>query len=125
YNLITRRLSYVNAGHLPPLLYDARKHQLVHLENGCIGLGMLDVIPSIELGKIHIPKGSKLLAFTDGLVELDDGHQVESGAEEVEAILNNPHPLEQNFQGLRNIIDRIENDGAAFDDISLIGLEFQ
>ncbi|MCT4644461.1 MAG: SpoIIE family protein phosphatase, partial [Carboxylicivirga sp.] len=46
YNLITRRLSYVNAGHLPPLLYDARKHQLVHLENGCIGLGMLDVIPS-------------------------------------------------------------------------------
>jgi hypothetical protein len=50
---------------------------------------------------------------------------VESGAEEVEAILNNPHPLEQNFQGLRNIIDRIENDGAAFDDISLIGLEFQ
>ncbi|MBK3518624.1 PP2C family protein-serine/threonine phosphatase [Carboxylicivirga marina] len=125
YNLITRRLSYVNAGHLPPLLYDARKQHLVHLENGCIGLGMLDFIPSIEVGKVHIPKGSKLLAFTDGLVELDDGHHVESGAEEVEEIMNNNHPLEQNFLRLRTIIDRIENDGAAFDDISLIGLEFK
>jgi sigma-B regulation protein RsbU (phosphoserine phosphatase) len=125
YNLITRRLSYVNAGHLPPLLFDARKKQLIHLEDGCIGLGMLDFIPSIEVGKTHIPKGSKLLAFTDGLVELDDGHQVESGAEEVEAIMNNNHPLEHNFLGLRKIIDRIEKDGAAFDDISLIGLEFK
>ncbi len=125
YNLLTRRLSYVNAGHLPPLLYDARKQQLIHLENGCIGLGMLDFIPSIEQGKVHIPKGSKLLAFTDGLVELDDGHHVESGSEEVEAIMNNDAPLEQNFQGLRAIIDRIEKDGAAFDDISLIGLEFK
>lgn len=125
YNLLTRRLSYVNAGHLPPLLYDARKQQLIHLENGCIGLGMLDFIPSIDQGKVHIPKGSKLLAFTDGLVELDDGHHVESGAEEVEAIMNNNAPLEQNFQGLRAIIDRIEKDGAAFDDISLIGLEFK
>ncbi|WP_439181480.1 PP2C family protein-serine/threonine phosphatase [Carboxylicivirga taeanensis] len=125
YNLITRRLSYVNAGHLPPLLYDARKQQLTHLESGCIGLGMLDFIPSIELGKVHIPRGSKLLAFTDGLVELDDGFQVESGAEEVEAVMNNSAPLEQNFQGLRTIIDRIEKEGAAFDDISLIGLEFK
>ena len=125
YNLITRRLTYVNSGHLPPLLYDARKQQLVHLESGCIGLGMLDLIPSIELGRVHIPKGSKLLAFTDGLVELDDGQQVESGSEEVETLLNNPYPLEQNFQGIRSIIDRIENDGAAFDDISLIGLEFK
>ncbi|WP_430812155.1 MULTISPECIES: PP2C family protein-serine/threonine phosphatase [unclassified Carboxylicivirga] len=124
YNLITRRLSYVNAGHLPPLLYDARKQQLVHLEKGCIGLGMLDFIPSIEQGKVHIPKGSKLLAFTDGLVELDDGHQVESGAEEVEAVMNNDLPLEQNLVGLRAIIDRIETEGVAFDDISLIGLEF-
>ncbi len=125
YNLITRRLSYVNAGHLPPLLYDARKQGLIHLEDGCIGLGMLDFIPSIEVGKIYIPKGSKLLAFTDGLVELDDGHQVESGSEEVEESLNNNHPLEQNFQKLRTIIDRIDENGAAFDDISLIGLEFK
>ncbi len=125
YNLITRRLSYVNAGHLPPLLYDARKQHLVHLQSGCIGLGMLDIVPSIEVGKVHIPKGSKLLAFTDGLVELDDGNQVESGAEEVESIMNNRNALEQNFQDLRNIIDRIEEDGAAFDDISLIGIEFK
>ncbi|TRX65838.1 PP2C family protein-serine/threonine phosphatase [Carboxylicivirga sp. M1479] len=125
YNLITRRLSYVNAGHLPPMLYDVRKEQMSHLESGCIGLGMLDFIPSIEVGKVQIHKDSKLLAFTDGLVELDDGHQVESGSEDVEKTLNNSHPLEQNFQGLRKIIDRIERDGAAFDDISLIGLEFK
>ena len=125
YNLITRRLTYVNAGHLPPLLYDVRKQGLVHLEAGCIGLGMLDFIPSVEVGKVRIPKGSKLLAFTDGLVELDDGYQIESGSEEVEESLNNNRPLEQNFRQLRAIIDRIDKDRAAFDDISLIGLEFK
>ncbi len=123
YNLVTRRLSYVNAGHLPPILYDGKKKQLIPLEKGSIGLGMLDFVPSIEVGKVHIPKGSKLLAFTDGVVELEDGSNIDSSTEEIESVINNPENLEANFDVLRKIIGQFED--KVFDDISLLGIEFQ
>nr|WP_321453652.1 PP2C family protein-serine/threonine phosphatase [uncultured Carboxylicivirga sp.] len=125
YNLITRRLTYVNAGHLPPLLYDAKKKHLTHLEKGCIGLGMLDFVPSVEIGKVKIPKGAKLLAFTDGVVELDRGNQVESNAQEIEDIFSTGDSLENDFNKLRETIDKFVSKGAVFDDISLLGLEFK
>lgn len=125
YNLLTRKLTYVNAGHLPPLVFDNRKKQLVHLEKGCIGLGMLDIVPSIEVGKITVPKGSKILAFTDGLVELDDGDQVESGSDEVEHIMSNGESIDSNFKDLQKVIDHLLEKGSVFDDISLIGIEFK
>lgn len=125
YNLLTRRLTYVNAGHLPPLLYDKKKNQLTHLEKGCIGLGMLDFVPSVEVGKVTIPKGSKLLAFTDGLVEIDEGSQVESGAQEVEDAISNDQPLEINFMELKGIINKLLKKDSVFDDVSIIGIEFK
>lgn len=125
YNMVTRRLTYVNAGHLPPIIYDPKKQHLVHLEKGSIGLGMLDFIPSVEVGKIKVPKGAKLLAFTDGIIELNKGNQVESSTQEIEDILNGPEDLEQNFNELRKIIDKSVIKGAVFDDISLLGIHFK
>jgi sigma-B regulation protein RsbU (phosphoserine phosphatase) len=79
YNVLTRRLTYVNAGHLPPLLFEPKKGHMISLDKGCIGLGMLDVIPVIEVGNVFISKNSKFLAFTDGLVELERGNKITSG----------------------------------------------
>ncbi len=124
YNTLTRKLTYVNAGHLPPLLFDNHKKQLIQLDKGCIGLGMLDEIPTIEVGKISIPRGSKLIAFTDGLVELENGSQIESGLEHVEEILTNQESYENNMADLKKLIDRHLSEGSVFDDITVTGIGF-
>lgn len=78
YNSKTRRLKYINAGHNYPILTNGRK--ATFLDQGCIGLGMLDEIPFIEPDEITIPKNSTLFLYTDGVVELEnrEGEQFET-----------------------------------------------
>ncbi|MFO8001799.1 MAG: SpoIIE family protein phosphatase [Marinilabilia sp.] len=125
YNLRTRRLTYVNAGHLPPLLFDPRKTHLSTLDKGCIGLGMLDIIPAIETGKITIPKNAKLMAFTDGLVELERDNEVQSGLTNIEKIITNGQNITENMEEVRKLVAKHIEAGAIFDDISLVGMEFK
>jgi sigma-B regulation protein RsbU (phosphoserine phosphatase) len=124
YNILTRRLSYVNAGHLPPLLFDGKKQQLVNLDKGCIGLGMLDFIPHIESGSVVIPKGSKLMAFTDGLVELEKNNIVESDMVELENIISSKRPIDEVMKDIKNRVNNLVRAGSVFDDIAVIGLGF-
>ena len=124
YNLRTRRLTYVNAGHLPPLLFDPKKLHLSTLDKGCIGLGMLDLIPSIETGKVLIPKNAKLMAFTDGLIELERENEVHSGLTSIEKIITNGHNMEKNMDEVKQLVAKYIESGAIFDDISLVGMEF-
>jgi sigma-B regulation protein RsbU (phosphoserine phosphatase) len=125
YNLRTRRLTYVNAGHLPPLMFDRRKSQLSSLDQGCIGLGMLDVIPSVEVGKVVVPRNAKLMAFTDGLIELERDNEVQSGLMNIEKIITNANGIERNMEEAKQLVARHIESGAIFDDISLIGVEFK
>ncbi len=124
YNLTTRQLTYVNAGHLPPLLFDPQKGYLFALDKGCIGLGMLDVIPVVEVGRLRVKKGTKFLAFTDGLVELERGNKITSGLMSVEKIISNNHTIEQNIEEIKGYINKHIDRKSFFDDISLIGLGF-
>ncbi len=125
YNLTTRRLSYVNAGHLPPLLFEPKKGHLISLDKGCIGLGMLDVIPFIEVGHLFISKNAKFLAFTDGLVELERGNKITSGLMSVEKIISNNKMLDENIEEIKTYITKHIDRKSFFDDISLIGMGFQ
>jgi phosphoserine phosphatase RsbU/P len=124
YNFFTRRLTYVNAGHLPPLLFEPNKGHMLSLDKGCIGLGMLDVIPVIEVGKVFVSKNSKFLAFTDGLVELERGNQITSGLMSVEKIISNQKSMDQNIDEIRTFISKHVDMQSIFDDISVIGMEF-
>jgi len=71
YDVNTRHLQYVNAGHNPPILIGPQQKQL--LNKGCIMLGSYPEIPEIEIGHCDI-EGSEamILSYTDGLVEIRD-----------------------------------------------------
>ncbi len=75
YNILNRDLTYINAGHNPPILIRDGKERL--LKYGCTILGAMEDIPFIAFGKEKITKGSTVVCFTDGLTELenDDGKQ--------------------------------------------------
>lgn len=63
-----RRLRYVNAGHVPPLL--VRDGEMVQLEKGCTILGCFTELPELEVGEVDLTPGAMILSYTDGLTDL-------------------------------------------------------
>jgi phosphoserine phosphatase RsbU/P len=70
YDPETRRLTYVNAGHNPPMLFhrDGDKWRVTRLEVGGTVVGLLETFP-YEQSAVTIAPGDVLIAFTDGISE--------------------------------------------------------
>ena len=64
-------IDYVNCGHNPPLFLPV-KGSGMFLGAGCPGLGMLDLLPVVDVGTLEALPGSTLICFTDGLVEQEN-----------------------------------------------------
>ncbi|NEB82151.1 SpoIIE family protein phosphatase [Streptomyces sp. SID14478] len=92
YDAVTRRCTFANAGHLPPVLVEPGEGAL-----------MLDVPPGMPLGvggepfeevEVEVPEGALLALYTDGLVESRD-HPLDEGLSAFRAALDDPptrHP---------------------------------
>lgn len=124
YNYTTRKLKYINASHHPPILYNYKTLKIDYLKKGCIGLGMLDEIPAISIGEMIISDHAKLLCFTDGLVELEHGDQMEVGNQRLTRLFGTPKNISDTFSDLIHHIDIGKKNKAVIDDISLFGIEF-
>ncbi|HOY41372.1 MAG TPA: PP2C family protein-serine/threonine phosphatase, partial [Chitinophagales bacterium] len=79
YNIITRELEYLNAGHVPPLLI--HEDQVELLEKGSTLLGIFEELPKIEFGNITIQPNTTIVTFTDGLTEMENEDEVQFGPE--------------------------------------------
>jgi sigma-B regulation protein RsbU (phosphoserine phosphatase) len=71
-------LSYINAGHPPPLLLDTRG--LRELSVGGMVLGP-DPEATYKLGFEHVDRGASLIAYTDGVIEREDASGDDFGRE--------------------------------------------
>ncbi|MEU3086649.1 SpoIIE family protein phosphatase [Streptomyces massasporeus] len=90
YDSVTRRCTFANAGHLPPVLVEPGEQAL-----------MLDVPPGMPLGvggepfeevEVELPEGALLALYTDGLVESRD-HPLDEGLQAFVSALSAPaHP---------------------------------
>lgn len=69
-DLVEGVLYYVNAGHNPPLFIAG--NQVQRLDQGCTILGMFEELPEVSTGMIRVPEESLLLAYTDGLTDLQN-----------------------------------------------------
>jgi sigma-B regulation protein RsbU (phosphoserine phosphatase) len=86
YNKQTRLLQYINCGHNPPVLADKNGYtQLLKL--GTIGLGMFDELPKMAKGQLVIEKGSTVVCYTDGLVEMEDERCEQYSLERLEQLI--------------------------------------
>lgn len=70
YDKSNRQLTYINAGHNPPVL--AMNDQLIWLKEGTTVLGAFDELPFVEEGELKITDEALILLFTDGLTELQN-----------------------------------------------------
>jgi sigma-B regulation protein RsbU (phosphoserine phosphatase) len=80
YNPATRQLTYVNAGHNPPMLFHrtGKDLQMSRLEVGGTVVGLLESFP-YEQGSLSIEPGDVFIAFTDGISESMNGADEEWG----------------------------------------------
>ena len=124
YSYKTRVLDYINAGHNQPIFYDMKNKELKFLSDGCVGMGMLDEVPSLKAGSLKIENKSKLFCYTDGLVELVDEDGVVFGTQEVEKSLANNEDIDQNINTIIKNQNILEGSAAIFDDITILGIEF-
>ncbi len=132
YNHETRELSYINAGHNPPILYDKHKKEMSFLEKGCIGLGMVDEIPVIAETIIKLDKNNdlpgegeyKLLCYTDGLVELRNENLIEYGTTAIEEHIQTTKRIDKTINDIILSLHIQKQNDSIFDDISILGIEF-
>ncbi|MEH0418785.1 SpoIIE family protein phosphatase [Streptomyces sp. B21-083] len=98
YDSVTRRCTFANAGHLPPVLVEPGEDAL-----------MLDVPPGMPLGvggepfeevEVELPEGSLLALYTDGLVESRD-HPLDEGLQAFVGALRDPS------QQLEDVCDHV------------------
>ncbi|GKQ41128.1 SpoIIE family protein phosphatase [Streptomyces sp. A012304] len=114
YDSVTRRCTFANAGHLPPVLVEPGESAL-----------MLDVPPGMPLGvggepfeevEVELPEGALLALYTDGLVESRD-HPLDEGLQAfVSALADANLPLEDVCDHVLNTLDTHHGE----DDIALL-----
>ncbi|MGW7429659.1 SpoIIE family protein phosphatase [Streptomyces sp. NPDC054861] len=119
YDPVTRRCTFANAGHLPPVLVEPGERAL-----------LLDVPPGMPLGvggepfeevEVELPEGSLLALYTDGLVESRD-QTLDDGLRAFRSALTDPAcPLEDVCDHVLTTLDTSHGE----DDIALLMARIQ
>jgi sigma-B regulation protein RsbU (phosphoserine phosphatase) len=84
YDDNSRRLTYTNAGHLPPLLIGPRGTRPLDVGGPVVGVFSR---MGYEEATVELQPGDNLVAFTDGLTEVENSYGEEYGEERLRAFL--------------------------------------
>lgn len=124
YNANTRLMNYVNAGHNHPFLTNGKQFQM--LDTGSIGLGMLDELPFIDIGKAFLPPNTTLMLYTDGVVELENEVEEFFGLDRLVKLVHSFYPLSmEDMNGLIfSKLDEWRGDLSLVDDTAVFGCRF-
>src|SRR5713226_2189139 len=77
-------LRYVNCGHNPALLFQAKTHDVVPMNSSCFPVGMFDSV-GCEINRADLAAGDVLVLYTDGITEAENPQGEEFGMERLSA----------------------------------------
>ena len=120
YDPESRTLTYVNAGHNPPILR-RRSGSLERLEAGGIPLGILEKA-TYTAGSTVLQSGDWLVVFTDGVVEAEDTNGHEYGEQRLLFVLHTGAQLTpaQLLQNITADLDRFVAGAPQRDDVTCL-----
>jgi hypothetical protein len=101
-------ISYVNAGHPPPLIYS--KAGLTTLAKGGVPLGVRPALPQLAKQTAPFPAGGMLVAFTDGIWERTDAKGEQYGDNRLARFIANYAKL-----NVKVFVQRLFDDVKEFD----------
>ena len=115
----TRRLTYSNAGHLPPLV--VRRDRTLRCDEGGMPIGLFEGA-AYETGALTLAPGDLLALFTDGVTEAPAPDGEEFGAERLADLLRAhlDHPLDAALQAVLDALSDWSGPVAPHDDVTLV-----
>ncbi len=123
-DLREKTLTYVNAGHNPPVMFKGKTSELIMLRAKGIALGAMEDI-QLEERKIILKGGDMVVFYTDGVTEAEDEKERQFGQERLFKTIKKNHNLSAN-----DMIEKIEEAVLSFcgkqpqfDDITLMVLK--
>ena len=114
-------MTYVNAGHNPPLLYLADEDRLTELTRTGMALGVL-ADAQLEERKLHLSRGDFVLLYTDGVTDATDAGLQDFGTERLQRVaLDHRHESAVEIMAaLEQAIDEFTGSAAPFDDLAIV-----
>jgi sigma-B regulation protein RsbU (phosphoserine phosphatase) len=119
YDSDTRRLTFSNAGHLPPLLLSA-SGSIRRLEHGGTVVGLFDELTYDE-GMVQMREGDIFLAYSDGVTEPENEFGEFGESRLIELVQENrDRPLEQITEIVTAAVDDWIGGAEQPDDVTLV-----
>jgi sigma-B regulation protein RsbU (phosphoserine phosphatase) len=121
----TQSLRYVNCGHNPALLFQAKTDEVVPMNSSCFPIGMFDSL-ACAINAAKLTAGDILVLYTDGVTEAENSLGEEFGMERLSSLLRRGHAL--SAEGLMNqilesVTDFSRNVGFE-DDVTIVVVKF-
>ena len=118
------RLTYVNAGHNPPLFYRAASKELTTLKGHGLALGVMEGI-SLEEYAIEMAPGDLVLMYTDGVTDAINSREEEFGTERLaDLVMTHAHQaVECIVDEITRAVTEFAGEGVRFDDVTMVALK--
>ncbi len=124
--LETGELTYVNAGHNPPLIKRAGgKFEYLRERSGFVLAGLEEM--KYRQNRLKIAPGDRLFLYTDGVTEATDSEERLYGEERLRDFLNENAACgtEEMLFGLRQELEKFAGSAPQFDDITMLLLDYK
>jgi phosphoserine phosphatase RsbU/P len=124
-NTKTQQLTFINAGHNPPILFYDNKFS--DLFKGSIILGITETLSNIEVETFNYTSPFTLLCYTDGLTDTYNSADENISVELLKEIIFNNHSAEPEFinQAIIFFAEEFKSEIEFPDDIALLTLKVQ
>ena len=121
----SQSLRYVNCGHNPALLFQAKTHDVVPMNSSCFPIGMFDR-EACAINSANLSAGDILVLYTDGVTEAENSRGEEFGMERLSGLIRRGHRL--SADGLmKHILESVTDfsrDVGFDDDATLLVVKF-
>ena len=122
--LSTGHVTYVNAGHNPPLVCRGEDYTYLKLEPGFVLAGLEGM--QYVTGELTLGVGDTLYLYTDGVTEAVNGSEELYGEARLKAVLDSHagSALTELLTAVKADIDAFADEAPQFDDITMLGVTY-
>ena len=124
-NFKTKKLSYVNAGHNPPLIKQNENFEYYNINPGVVLAAMEDM--PCETNELQLKSGDAIILYTDGITEANYNYNDFYGEERLKDILNKHKndDLEKIITSVKKDIDDFCENQEQFDDTTMFAIRLK
>jgi serine phosphatase RsbU (regulator of sigma subunit) len=118
-------LSYVNCGHNPALLFQAKTCDVISMNSSCFPIGMFDS-EACAINSANLTVGDILVLYTDGVTEAENAVGEEFGVERLSNLIRRGHSLSANelMNHILESVTEFSRDVGFEDDATILVVKF-